>query len=429
MAAKGPRPGFTLSTPWYHGWNIIAVTLLIQGITLGLMTYSFTLWIAPFKEEFGAAQGTILLAASIANVGMGVFAPFAGRIIDKHSIRLITIIGIAIFATGFFLISLTTAIWQVILIYATVLPVGAILGGPLAAQVMTARWFEKNRGTALGISSIGSSMGGVVLPPIAAALIVSVGWRFSHMTLAVAALVVILPILWLVVRDRYDSDIEPGRGGTDGEGNVPPPHNFPDWKMRQVLKSRTLWVLVSFMGPMMFVMTSIQFNIAPISEEAGIAPQRAAFIVSTAALTMVFGKLLFGFLSDRIEHRFIIWMAAGSMLICLTLLQIVSSFWLYIVAIALLGLASGGMMPVLGVIIASRYGAANFGRVNGMLAPFITGFAFGPVLIGYLREGLDSWEPIYILLMIFLIPTVIGAFFLGPTAPEVPKDEPEAMAE
>ena len=104
------RPGFAISTPWYHGWNIIAVTLLLQGITLGLMTYSFTLWIIPFEEAFGAAQGTVLLAASLSNVGMGVIAPFVGRVLDKHSIRLIIMIGIVIFGFGFFLISLSTSI-------------------------------------------------------------------------------------------------------------------------------------------------------------------------------------------------------------------------------------------------------------------------------------------------------------------------------
>ncbi len=419
------KPGFTLSTPWYHGWNIIAVTLLIQGVTLGLITYSFTLWIAPFKEAFGAAQGTILVAASIANVGMGLFAPVAGRLIDKLSIRLMTLVGIIIFCTGYFLISLTTAIWQVIALYATLLPIGALLGGPLASQVMTTRWFENNRGTALGISSIGTSLGGVLLPPIVAALIVSMGWRLAHVVLAIAAVAIMTPALWFVIRDREESDIEPGKPGSrdTDRGTGPPPDVFPDWQSAQILKSKTLWVLASFMGPMMLVMTSIQFNIAPIAEEAGIASQRAAFVVSTAALAMVFGKLLFGFLSDRIEHRNIIWMATGSMLLCLMLLQAASSFWPLIVAIALMGLAGGGMMPVLGVIIASRYGPANFGRVNGMLAPFITLFAFGPVLIGYLREALGSYDPIYILLMILLIPPVIGAFSLGSAVPEVPKNE------
>ncbi len=416
--------GLTLSTPWYHGWNIIGVTLLIQGVTLGLITYSFTLWIEPFEKTFGAAKGTILMAASIANVGMGLFAPVAGRLIDKWSIRLITLSGTIIFGIGFFLISLTTAIWQVIALYATLLPIGALLGGPLASQVMTARWFENNRGTALGISSIGTSLGGVLLPPIVAALLVSVGWRMAHVVVAIAAVAIIIPALWFIIRDRGENDIEPrkpGAGDSDGGPAGPPPDVFPDWQSAQILKSKTLWVLGSFMGPMILVMTSVQFNIAPIAEEAGIASQRAAFIVSTAALAMVFGKLFFGFLADRIEHRNIIWMASGSMLLCLLLLQVASSLLTLMVAIVLMGLAGGGMMPVMGVIIASRYGPTNFGRVNGMLSPFTMVFAFGPVLIGYLREWVGSYEPIYMLLMVLLIPTVLGAFFLGTATPEVPK--------
>lgn len=414
---------YTISTPWYHGWNILAATLLLQGITLGLMTYSFTLWIIPFGDAFGAAQGTILLAASLSNAGMGLLAPFVGRIIDKHSIRLIAMVGIIIYGIGYFLISLSTAIWQIIAIYATLLPLGSLLAGPLACQVLTARWFENNRGTALGISSVGTSVGGVILPPVVAMLIISAGWRLSHSILAVAAVALVIPVVWLVFRERTANDIEPGKPHQpDTAGGAPqPPKAFPDWQASQVFKSRTLWVLASFLGPMMLATTSIQFNIAPISLEAGIGTQYAAYVVSAAALTMVFGKLLFGFLSDRIEHRYIIWMAASLLLACLALLQVASSFWPMMIAVGLLGLASGGMMPVLGVIIASRYGASNFGRVNGILAPFVTLFAFGPVAIGYLRGGLESYNPIYVLLMLVLIPTVVGAYFLGPAVPEVPK--------
>jgi len=151
------------------------------------------------------------------------------------------------------------------------------------------------------------------------------------------------------------------------------------------------------------------------------ALRHAALLVSTMSLTMIFGKLTFGFLSDRIEHRNILWIVTALMLLCLVLLQVASSFWPMILAVIFLGLASGGMMPVMGVIIASRYGALNIGRVNGMIAPFLTTFSFGPVLIGYLREGLEFYKPIFFLLKFAAIPTATGAFFLGSAVPEVPK--------
>ncbi len=422
-AGMQAKSRLSISTPWYYGWNILAVTLLLQGVILGLMIYSFTLWIIPFKEAFGAAQGTILLAASLSNACMGVISAFVGRLIDKHSIRLIITTGIIVFGFGLFLISLCTEIWQVIAIYATLLPLGGVLAGPLSSQVMMARWFEKNRGVALGLSSIGSSLGGTVLPPIVAMLIITVGWRTAHTILAVGIVILVLPVIYLIIRDRAQSDIEPGKSRqVNADGTEAPLAVFPDWKASQILRSKTLWVLASFIGPMMLVMTSIQFNIAPISQEVGIDAQHAAFVVSVASFSMIVGKLVFGFLADRIEHRYIIWMAVSLMLICLIVLQLASSYWPMLFAVGFLGLASGGMMPVMGVVVASRFGAANFGRVNGMLAPFVTAFAFGPVLIGYLRAGLDSYDPIYVLLMFVCIPTIVGAFFLGPAVPEQPKE-------
>lgn len=409
------RQRLSISTPWYHGWNILILTLILQGTIQGLMTYSFTVWIVPFEEAFGASHGTILLAASLSNASIGAFAPVVGRLLDKHSIRMLTMIGFSCFCISFFLISLSTSIWQVIFIYATLLPLSSLLAGSLACQVMTARWFENNRGTALGFSSIGSSVGGVMFPPMVAILIVNYGWSLSFSIIGLVAFVIIIPLIVMFVRDRGQYDIEPGKLMEVVKENVSV-DDFPAWDFIQVLKTKTFWILLSFVGPMMLVMSGIQFNIVPISLDMGIDSQRAAFLVSLGSLTMIFGKISFGYLSDRIQHNKIVIMASTLMILCLILMKLASTYWVIMIAIAILGLASGGLMPVLGVVVASRYGVGNFGRVNGILAPFTTAFAFGPVAIGYIKEGLNSYDPIYNLLMIILIPAVIGGFFLGKNA-------------
>ncbi|TGD76210.1 MFS transporter [Mangrovimicrobium sediminis] len=448
------------------------------------MIYSFTFWVTPFRDDFGVSTGTVLLAATLGQVTMGLYSPVAGRIMDAHSVRLLATAGILAFSAGYVLIAFATDFWQVLAVYCTLLPVGAIFAGGMAAQVATARWFEKRRGAALGISSVGTSLGGFVFPPIVTALNQSLGWRESHLVFGVAFVLIMVPIIWLIVRDRGTGEREPGDTAPPAQGlasaehglaspeyrkqspenglaspehrkesaehglaspeyrkespehslaspehgkkSAEPagqPQDFPDWKMGHLARNRAFWYLVAALTPLLVVFITIQLNTAPIAEEAGILGQQAALLISTLSLAMIVGKIGYGFMADKTDHRLLIWFSAAIAMVSLVLLQTAASYIAFLVAYALVGISQGGIMPTMGAIIASRYGPANFGRVGGLIAPLLTLTAFGPVIFGYLRSGMESYGPIFQLLMLVVVPSVVATYFLGPNGRETPPEQ------
>src|ERR1700677_2894538 len=194
-------------------WIILAVCALFQAYTIGLIVYCFTLWIRPFMLEFGSDRAPIVGLASVAGLVMACAAPMGGWATDRFPIRWVAVTGVLSFATGLLLLSQASSLWQLWLIYATLLPFGAALAGPVAAQTAVTRTFETQNGLALGICWAGTALGGLILPPLTAALIESVGWRMTHVYLALVGLVLAGPVLLVLGRVRSIAPAPtPGRG-------------------------------------------------------------------------------------------------------------------------------------------------------------------------------------------------------------------------
>ena len=43
-------------------WMLLGLTLLMQGFVIGLIIYSFTFFIVPWREEFAVQQSMLMLA-------------------------------------------------------------------------------------------------------------------------------------------------------------------------------------------------------------------------------------------------------------------------------------------------------------------------------------------------------------------------------
>jgi cyanate permease len=84
-----------------------------------------------------------------------------------------------------------------------------------------------------------------------------------------------------------------------------------------------------------------------------------------------------------------------------------------VVVCILLGSAGGGMLPLLGAVVGSRFGPAAFGQVMGLLGPFTTLAAVGPWIAGYLRDATGSYDQAWVVFLLMLLPAVVGALMLG----------------
>ncbi len=397
-----------IKTPWFYGWNIVALGMLFQAITFGIAIYSATFWVVPWTEEFSAPRADVLQVMMFMQLAMGVISPVAGRAMDRVPIGFLVCIGAFFLATGLLLISISESLWQIGLIYALLLPVGIVLSGPLAAQTLAAKWFQENRGLAIGITAIGTSIGGFLIPPLVTVLQASYGWRGTHVVLAVMVLLLVVPLTWLVLQ-RGPSAPKETAASPSG-----PHHLTRSWTTREIFAERAFWVPILAFVPLSIAFNSLQFNFGAIANDAGISKQTASSLVSFMAVCMIGGKLFFGGFSDKWDHRVLFWITAASMFCAVLFFRLPADVGTVFVGMAFLGIAGGGFLPLMGAIVASRFGPAAFGQVQGLIGPFMTLGAFGAPFAGWIFDRTGSYDLALTIIMITVIPSAAAMAFLPP---------------
>ena len=377
----------------------------------GIAIFSFTLWVAPWMQAFDASRSEVMTVFLVTQVMMGVSAPFAGRALDVMPVRALVIVGSLCFAVSLLLISRATALWQIGVLYGTLFVAGTVLAGPMAAQKLAARWFDRRRGLAIGLSSVGTSLGGATIPLLVGWVLVQYDWRTAHQVLAGLVVVLVVPLAWLVVRNSPQDAGVPGEGAAATTTNAD--HAYP-WTTASLLTNRNFLALVLVVTPVVLVSGGIQQNFGPFAAELAISPSAIASLVSIMAIVMVVGKVFFGTLADRFDHRLLFLLALSLMFATLCLLLLTPSYGLLVLVVALLGFGMGGFLPLLGAIVASRFGPDAFGRVMGLLGPFTTLAAAGPLLAGYIRDTTGSYTGAWWLFMVALLPAALALLLMTP---------------
>jgi MFS family permease len=118
---------------------------------------------------------------------------------------------------------------------------------------------------------------------------------------------------------------------------------------------------------------------------------RSNMIVALTVAGLV-GKLVFGWLADRIPLNLGLWTAIGLTATAIGVMSTEPALPVLVASAALMGLAAGGILPVWGALMAQVFGVANFGRAMGFQAPFITAGALTALaVVGRVRDQTGSY--------------------------------------
>ena len=389
------------------------MSLIFQAVLFGSIFFSYTLWVGEWLDDtnMGVSLTYVMVPFTILSLAQSLVAPLAGYAMDRYSIRALICLGTTCAGLGYVLIALTSEFWQIIAIYGSLIMVGVLLAGPLAAQTLAAKWFNKNRGLAIGLCTTGTSIGGVLMAPVVTLLYQSYGWRDAHWILGVAFIAVILPLVWATVRNNpADLGIESEPAGSSD--TLSKKLQERHWTVKEILRQKTFWVAVLSFLPLVTVFGSIQQHLRPYAETLGIDSMQTAFLISVFATIMILSKLFFGTMADRFDHRGLFGLSSASCAAAVFGLMADPGYVMLIFLCGLLGFAAGGFLPLLGAIVASRFGVASFGSVMGLLGPFLGASAFGPMIFSTLFQLDGNYDLALRVALLALIPSVVAIWFL-----------------
>ena len=423
----------------FYGWRIVSVVFLTHFISVGLVFYSYGVFFKSLVSDFGGSRFGVATGLAVMNLTIAAVSPLLGRLVDRSSIRHIMCGGAALMAIGFLAASRIEALWQFYLIMGTLLALGSVMLGAIPGSTLVANWFSERRGMALGMAGMGISLSGLAMAPVATRLIESIGWRNTFVVYAALTLVTVIPAVWWVIVNRPEQMRLAPDGGELSSGTpeaaplpAPAPRHpsvaasppAPAWSTREALREPNFWVIAIFVGLNFFANGAVLTHIIPHATDIGFDPNAAAWVLSTMAGFGVIGKVLFGWLVDRLPKRVALWLASGLQGVGVALVYSVSEYPSLLLAGAVFGLGMGGIIPLWGATIGAGFGRHAFGRVMGLMIPVMVPIhILGIPYAGLIYDRTGNYQIAFI--------TFLGAYALAMTATlflRLPEVEPGAHA-
>lgn len=410
-----------LSGRAFYGWWILGVAALGIFASGPGQSHTFSVFVAPISADLGVSPAAVATAYAAATLVAAFGLPFMGRLTDRHGPRRMTLLitlglGLACLffgaAANLIMLGLGFAMLRF-------LGQGSLM---LNCSNLVSQWFDKKRGFAMSLMALGFGASMAVHPPLGQALIEALGWRWAWVVMGLLTWAILLPPVWLIVRDKPEQvGLEPDGGDKSGGVQLGPKAVGAGvgLTLAEAVRTPTFYIVVFGMFSISMLVTVLHFYQVTIFTDRGLDPAVAAWVFPISAAVMVVTMPLVGRTLDALRTRFAFALALtvqAAALVGATYVTDVVSASLYA---ALFGLNNACSMTLFGYIFARYFGRKHLGAVQGAgQTILVVGASIGPPLIGYAAELTGGYEtPLRLIALYPLTAAIVAALFLRTPAP------------
>jgi MFS family permease len=391
-------------------WTVVGGAICLSvgaGVISAFMFGTFIRAIAA-QNHWGRSQ--VSLGLTVFEFAMGPGTIVLGSLIDRWGVRKPTMIFLLMFALSIALVSvMPPSVWVFCLVFVLV---GFFAPGSNAlpyAKVVCAR-FDKHRGLALGLTVGGTAIGGALMPQYAGFLLRNYGWRMGYLGVAAVVAAFSIPALYLLVKMPKGTVETP----MDRRKVLDP--GLPSlWK---ILKTdRTFRLLGLSIFCMSGVMLALLSQLVPMMMDRGATIRIATTMLSIAGLSSAVGRLLAGYLMDRMHAPFVAAMSFAITMCGVIILAVGSTSTPAMVAAGLIGVSIGAEADIITFIVSRYFDLRLFGRVcGGMWACWGWGAGIMIFATGLCYDMLHSYDLALWIFIGLIAISIIAICRLGPYA-------------
>jgi MFS family permease len=139
--------------------------------------------------------------------------------------------------------------------------------------------------------------------------------------------------------------------------------------------------------------TALLNHVVAFGTDAGFARSRAALLVSILAGGAALGKLVFGWLSDRIGEPQAFAVSLGSQALGIAALVLVKGYPVTAGVALFTGIGLGGTLPLSSALLARAFGREIFGPMMGLMWPIAIPLQLtGPIIAGWVYDTSGSYR-------------------------------------
>jgi MFS family permease len=337
----------------------------------------------------GNALGKLLIAPS--------FGFLAGWLIDKYGPRRLMIVGILMMGTALVGLSFSDSLGFFYLFY-IFNALGYVCGGPLPCQVLISRWFDKNRGKAMGIAYLGIGTGGAVVPLIAAGLEKNWGWHNSLAALGIFVVLIAFPMVFFIK-------------GSSATNNLLQ-KTEPSIPVKKILTNRNFYLLGLGSMCAIGVVGGLNQHMKLYLRDLNFSQTDAAHVISLILLSSLIGRVLMGWLADIFHRKYVmilIYLIVASAIPLLLMHEFSGRIYIFAV---IFGIGLGGDYMIIPLIAGDLFGVQSLGRTMGIIlvADGVAESVF-PMLLGVLYN--DAAKSYALGFIVLICVALAGAFIVS----------------
>lgn len=385
----------------HYAWVVAGVALLVLAVSAGMRAAPGVL-LPPLQREFGWSSGSISFAFGINLLLYGLIGPFAVAVMDRWGVRRAMLASLVLIVAGAAATPWIASAWHLAALWGVVAGLGGGVVSMVLVPVVAGRWFTARRGVVTGALTAGAAAGTLLLLPLLAWIAQGAGWRAMVFAIA-GALAALIPLTAWLMRDRPE-DLGLRRYGEAGPPlPVPPPAGNPFRRtfaaLGDGLRDRTFLLLAGA-----FVICGATSNgfvgthLIPACIEGGFTPVASAGIVAGMGVFNVIGALASGWLTDRMDSRWLLVAYFVSRGIALFFLPYsFDSPVGFTIIIVVNGLDWVATVPPMVRLCAQHFGAERGSLMYGWInAIHQIGSGAAAFAGGALRDHLGSYMPIFL---------------------------------
>lgn len=372
-------------------WLILLVGLvanLCQG-----MAYTSSVFMLPLGEALNRPRAEwsrewgLIFAMCLAFLPVGMI--LSGKLADYGKTRLTVAIGALLFGGGLFLAGFGNSVAWIALTLGVMTSIGS--GSAYGTVIGTmVRWFPERRGFASGLAVGAVGVGPLVLAPLAA--------RFTE-TFGVMGMFKILGLASLVAMGLAALYVQNPPAGYAPQGWTPPKPDASsgaakaavvDLNWTQIIRRSLFWLMYFAYIAGAFAGVLVSGLAAPIAVElAGYTRESSTIAVMAFALSNALGRVIWGFLSDRLGRVFMLGAAFSITAVAMLILYgYVSSPGFFLPCIMAAGLCYGGVLGTFPSLSADCFGIKNAAMNLAVLfSSFSVVAILAPQVVAHYRNG------------------------------------------
>ncbi|MFC6433825.1 MFS transporter [Novosphingobium resinovorum] len=378
-----------------------------HNMVIGTVMGSFGLMLASVEQRLGVSAEEAAAGIPLVLVGSSVLAPFVGVLIAKVSLRLLLLVGALLTVAGYLTLAWTQSYALYLLAYGLCFGPALSLAGSIGPATLVGRWFNRNRGLALGIVHLPVVI--AVVPWTLERALSVVSPSVIYLSIGLIAAALLLPLALLAI------DHPPGH--TETLAPEPDAKRTADgsFSVAQLLARPRFWAISLAAVASMTSSVLLGSLLVPMGLSWGFTRPEAALLQSIMSLVGIASSILFGWIADRIGGARALALIGFDCAVLWTLLLQHPPFWMAALLIGLIGMHGAGAIPTLGKGLTDSFGQASYSRGFGLNTliglPFIAVAVVGAARVHSVTGSYDG--AIVAIAVFFAAAVALGLYAAG----------------